>query len=159
LRSVEESREASAVGGDLGLLLNFYPAILGFSMQSWQGTLDYGATEETPPDVLRFSIAYVEPGSGAPLALEYRRVDREGESTINAGVEIPVVQKKLFLRTGYIRNADSGGSSFVLGLGARVMEQEDASSNHPLGFELNIYDNLSSGGLHDLRLELRRRRL
>jgi hypothetical protein len=159
LRSVEESRDASAVGGDLGLLLNLSPVILGFSMQSWQGSLDYGTIEEVPPDILRFSIAYVEPGSGAPLALEYRRVDREGESTINAGVEIPVVQKRLFLRTGYIRNADSGGSSFVLGLGLRVAEQDDASTRHPLGFELNVYDNLSSGGLRDLRVELRRRRL
>jgi len=39
------------------------------------------------------------------------------------------------------------------------MEQADASTNHPIGYELNVYDNLSAGGLRDLRIELRRRRL
>ena len=159
LRCVERSFDASAVGGDLGVLLNLSPVILGFSMQNWQGSLDYGTWEEEPPDILRFSIAYVEPSSGAPLGFEYRRVDREGESTLNAGVEIPAVRNRLVLRTGYVRNTDSGEGSFMLGFGVRLFEQADAGSNHPLGFEFNVYDNLSSGGLRDMRVELRRRRL
>jgi len=82
LRNVEQSREASVVGGDLGLLLNFSPVVLGFSMQNWEGVLDYGAWEEELPGIVRFSIAYFEPASGSPIAVEYRRVDREEGSTL-----------------------------------------------------------------------------
>jgi hypothetical protein len=139
--------------------VNLFPVFVGFSLQNWQGTLDYGDLEEEPPDILRFSIAYKEPGSGSPLAIEYRRVIGEEASTVNAGIEVPAVREKLHLRAGYLRETDSGDGSFVVGFGVRLFEQEGANSGHPLGFELNVYDNLSAGGLHDLRLELRRRRI
>jgi hypothetical protein len=159
LRSVEQSQDASVVGGDLGILLNLSPLFLGFSTQSWQGVLDYGEREETPPRILRFSLAYLEPGTNAPIAVEYRHVSGEEASTLSGGVEIPAVQRKLYLRTGYIRETESGSGSFLLGFGVRLMEQTGAAGDHPIGFELNVYDNLSAGGLRDLRIELRRRRL
>jgi hypothetical protein len=163
LTYLEDSRggeRASVLGGQLGFLARPGQLSIGFSMQDWRGSLDYGDWSEDPPDILRLGVAYIEPGSRAPLVVEYRRARGfEEKGSIHAGVEVPTAKKRVIVRAGYSRNLDSNGNSFCLGLGIRLFEQADAASDHPLGFEFNAYDDLSRGGLRDTRVELRRRRL
>ncbi len=160
LESSRGGERASVVGGQLGFLVRPGTLSIGLSMQDWRGQLDFGDWNEDPPDILRFGVAYIEPGSRAPLVVEYRKARGvEEKGSINAGVEVPAAPKRLMLRAGYSMALDSSGDSFFLGLGIRLFEQADAASEHPLGFEFNAFDDLSRGGLRDTRVELRRRRL
>jgi hypothetical protein len=160
---LEDSRggeRASVLGGQVGFLVRPGQLSIGLSKQDWRGSLNYGDRSEDPPDILRLGVAYIEPGSRAPLVVEYRRARGvEEKGSIHAGVEVPAERKRVILRVGYSRSLDSGGNSFFLGLGMRLFEQADATSNHPLGYEFNAFDDLSRGGLRDARVELRRRRL
>lgn len=160
LKSMERSKTASVFGGDVGVLLASPPFFLGFSMESWRGALDYGPWQEDPAGILRFGIAYKEPGSNAPVSVEYRRVTGPGsESYIHAGLEIPTMRRRLHLRGGYIRNIDSGDESFLIGAGFSLVELGNDPLGHPTVLELGLYDNVSAGGLRDIRVELRRRSL
>jgi len=160
LKSKEGSRSASVFGGDVGVLLRSPPVFAGFSMQYWRGRLDYGTWQEELPGILRFGLAYKEPGSNAPLAVEYRRLTGSGsDNFVQAGIEIPAVPGRLYLRGGYLRNVDSRDGSFLLGIGFGLLKLSNGPLGHPVVLELNLYDDVSTGGLRDTRVELRRRRL
>ena len=161
LRSVVEGEgDGSAIGFDIGVLLGTAPYSVGFSVQNWRQSINFGEREQELPQVIRIGLSYVDPETHAPLSIEYRRIDGPDRwSYIHAGVEVPALPEKLYLRAGYMRKLDSGEDSILLGLGIRLGSTEKSGLNNLSDFELNAYDDLRVGGSQDMRVELRRRPL
>lgn len=159
LRSVVEGEgSGSALGFDIGGTLTSGPYSLGISVQNWRQAIDYDVRRQELPEVIRMGISYKDPRTHAPLSIEYTRVDEPFKgSFIRAGVEVPAVVQKLYLRAGYAREIDSGEDSILLGLGIGPIVKQKSDSSGLSGLELNAYDDLRVGGSQDARVELRMR--
>ena len=161
LRSVVKGEgDGSAMGFDIGVILGSSPYSVGFSIQNWRQPIDYGDRRQELPEVIRIGVSYKDPRTHAPLSIEYTRVDGPDRgSYIRAGVEVPAVAQKLYLRAGYTREIGSGDDSILLGMGIRFFSKEKPYLNSFSGLELNAYDDLRVGGYQDTGVELRIRPL